>query len=91
VISRLEEFSPDMSEYINQVKRHKPTSWKHHLKKLLALKVNYRVDDIMVAVRRAQEYKVFETGTIESFLDNNSEPRYSIKLLFKPNKTEDYE
>jgi transposase len=91
VISRLEEFSPEMSEYLDQVKRHKPTSWKHHLKRLLSLKVNYRVDDIMVAVRRAQEYKVFETGTIESFLENNSEPRYSIKLSFKPNNTEDYE
>ena len=91
VISRLEGFSPEMIEYIDQVKRHKPTSWRHHLKRLLSLKVNYRVDDIMVAVRRAQEYKVFETGTIESFLENNSEPRYSIKLLFKPNKTEDYE
>ncbi len=91
VITRLKGFAPEMSEYIEQIKRHKPGSWGHHLRRLLALKVNYRVDDILVAVRRAQEYKVFESGTIESFLENNSEPRYSIKLTFKPNNTEDYE
>ncbi|MFW5699891.1 MAG: IS21 family transposase [Bacteroidota bacterium] len=84
VISRLESFSPEMSGYIEQIKRHKPGSWRHHLGNLLALKVNYRVEDIMVAVRRAWKYKVFESGTIERFLENNSEPRYSIKLSFKP-------
>lgn len=91
VISRLEAFSPEMGAYIEQVRRHKPGTWRHHLKSLLALKVNYRVDDILVAVRRAQRYKVFESGTIERFLANNSEPRYSIKLTFKPNKNSGYE
>jgi len=91
VISRLEAFSPEMSEYIEQIKRHKPNSWGHHLRSLLALKVNYRVEDILVAVRRAQQYKVFKSGTIERFLENNSEPRYSIKLSFKPNNNSDYE
>ena len=91
VISRLKAFAPEMSEYIDQVKRHKPGSWRHHLKSLLAMKVNYRVEDILVAVRRAQQYKVFESGAIERFLVNNSEPRYSIKLSFKRNKNSDYE
>lgn len=91
VISRLEAFAPEMSQYIDQVKRHKPGSWRHHLKSLLAMKVNYRVEDILVAVRRAQRYKVFESGAIERFLTNNSEPRYSIKLSFKPNKDSGYE
>jgi len=91
VISRLEAFAPEMSEYINQVKRHKPGSWRHHLRSLLALKVNYRVEDILVAVRRAWQYKVFESGTIERFLENNSEPRYSIKLSFKPKNKPGYE
>jgi len=91
VETRLKGFSHEMSEYIDQIKRHKPSSWGHHLRRLLALKVNYRVDDIMVAVRRAQQYKVFEAGTIESFLENNSEPRYSIKLSFKPKNNRDYE
>jgi len=91
VISRLEAFAPEMREYIDQVKRHKPGSWRHHLKSLLAMKVNYRVEDIMVAVRRAQSYKVFDSGAIERFLENNSEPRYSIKLSFKPKKDTGYE
>jgi transposase len=91
VISRLQAFAPQMSEYIEQVKRHKPGSWRHHLRSLLAMKVNYRVEDILVAVRRAQMYKVFESGTIEKFLANNSEPRYSIKLSFKRNNNHDHE
>ena len=91
VISRLEAFSPEIAGYIDQVKRYKPGSWRHHLKSLLALKVNYRVDDILVAVRRAQQYKVFDSGVIARFLENNSEPRYSIKLSFNRNNNSDYE
>src|SRR5665648_494 len=91
VISRLKAFAPEMEDYIDQVKRYKPGSWRHHLKGLLALKVNYRVEDILVAVRRAQQYKVFDSGVIGRFLENNSEPRYSIKLSFKRNKNTDYE
>jgi len=91
VVNRLEAFSPEMSDYIKQIKRYKPNSWGHHLRSLLALKVNYRVEDILVAVRRAQQYKVFKSGTIERFLENNSEPRYSIKLSFKPNNNSGYE
>jgi len=91
VIARLENFSPEMSEYIKQIKRHKPVSWRYHLRNLLAMKVNYRIDDIMVAVRRALQYRVFESGTIEGFLVNNSEPRYSIKLSFKPKNNNSYE
>jgi hypothetical protein len=83
VITRLEAFSPEMNEYIQQIKRHKPNSWGHHLRGLLALKINYRVEDILVAVRRAMEYKVFEYRAVEQFLANNSEPRYSMKLTFK--------
>jgi len=91
VISRLEAFSPEMGEYIEQVKRYKPGSWRHHLKSLLVMKVNYSVEDIMVAVRRAQSYKIFDSGVIARFLENNSEPRYSIKLSFSRNNNSDYE
>jgi transposase len=90
VIQRLEHFGPDMTEFIQLIKQHHPASWRHHLKHILSLRVNYREHDIMVAVRRAWEYKVFESGPIERFLDNNTESRYSIKLSFKPNNN-DYE
>jgi len=83
VISRLQGFAPEMEAYIDQVKRHKRSSWRHHLRRLLALKVNYHVDDILLAVRRAGQYKVFDAGTIEGFLENNSEPRYSAILSFR--------
>ncbi|MDA3834095.1 MAG: IS21 family transposase [Spirochaetales bacterium] len=91
VVSRLEAFAPEMGKYIEQIKRHKSHSWGYHLRKLLTLKVNYRIDDIMVAVRRAQQYKVYDAGTIEGFLVNNSEPRYSVKLTFKPRNNNDYD
>ena len=91
VVSRLEAFSPEMNGYIKQVKRHKQHSWGYHLRRLLALKVNYRIDDIMVAIRRAQQYRVYEAGDIEGFLKNNSEPRYSVRLSFKPKNDNGYE
>ena len=91
VISRLEGFGPEMAQYIELIKQYKGKSWGHHLRRLLALRVNYRTEDILVAVRRAMKYKVFDAGTIESFLENNSEPRYSVRLSFKPRKNNDYE
>lgn len=90
VIQRLEHFAPDMTEFIKLIKQHNPSSWRHHLKHILSLRANYKEQDIMIAVRRAWEYKVFESGPIERFLNNNAETRYSFKLSFKPNNN-DYE
>lgn len=81
VISRLRAFSPDMDQYIEQLKRYKKSSWGQHLRKLLALKVNYRVEDIVLAVRRAHEHRVYDAATIEGFLNNNSESRYNRLLI----------
>ena len=91
VILRVEAFAPDMKAYIEQLRRHKKASWGYHLRKLLALKVNYRVEDIVMAIRRAQDYRVYDATTIEGFLDNNSEPRHHIKLSIKPRKNNGYE
>ena len=55
VIRRLKDFAPEMEAYIEQVKRHKLSSWGYHLRRLLALKAIYHVDDILLAVRRAQQ------------------------------------
>jgi len=38
----------------------------------------------MVAIDRAQDYRVYEAGDVEGFLKNNSEPRYSVRLSIKP-------
>jgi len=88
VIIRLEAFAPDMKGYIEQLKRHKKASWGYHLRKLLTLKVNYREEDIVLAIRRAQDYKVYDAATIEGFLDHNSESRYPAKLSIKPRKND---
>ena len=91
VIKRLEGFAPEMEVFIEQVKRHKPSSWGHHLRRLLELNAVYHIDDILIAVRRAQQYKVFNASTIEGFLQNNSEPRYSARISFKPKNRNDNE
>jgi transposase len=91
VILRLMDFSSDMEAYIEQVKRHKPSSWGYHLRRLLALKVDYHTADILLAVRRAQQYKVFDAATIEGFLKNNSEPKCSVRLSIKSRNSNDYE
>jgi len=90
VISRLESFAPDMAKYIEQLKRHKPQSWGYHLRRLLALKINYHTEDIMLAVNRAQDYNVYDAGDIEGFLKNNSESRYSTRLSIKPRNNDHY-
>ncbi|MDF1576790.1 MAG: helix-turn-helix domain-containing protein [Bacteroidales bacterium] len=90
VISRLESFAPEMARYIEQLKQHKPHSWGSHLRRLLALKINYHTQDIMLAVNRAQDYNVYEAGDIEGFLKNNSESRYSTRLSIKPRSNDHY-
>jgi len=91
VIRRLEDFAPEMEAYIQQIKRHKISSWGYHLRRLLALKAVYHIDDILLAVRRAQQYKVFEARTIEGFLQTNSEPRYSARISFKTKNRNKYD
>lgn len=90
VITRLEDFAPEMAKYIEKLKRHKPQSWGYHLRRLLALKVNYHTEDIMMAVNRAHDYNVYEAGDIEGFLKNNSESRYSTRLSIKPRNNGHY-
>ena len=79
--ARLEAFGPQMKDYIEQLKRHKPTSYAHHLRKILALKVNYHVDDIMIAVRRATDHKVYESSSIENFLSLNATKKNELRLF----------
>jgi hypothetical protein len=86
VEKRLEAISPVMPGFIAQIKQHKSKSWGYHLRNLLALKINYQVEDILVAVQRAQKHKVYDVGSIKRFLENNSEPRYSVRLAFTPRK-----
>jgi len=86
VVRRLEEMGSIMPEYIEQVKKHKPGSYRSHLRRVLSLKVNYHSDDIIMAVRRGLKYKVYEAGSIENFLAVNASKKNEIRLF--PNKTD---
>jgi transposase len=81
IAGRLESFGPVMKDYTEQMRKHKPGSYLHHLRQILSLKVNYHVDDILIAVRRAIQHKVYESSSIENFLSLNAEKKNEIKLL----------
>jgi len=91
VILRLQALGHIMDEYIAEVKKHKPTSYRHHLRRVLSLKVNYHRDDIIMAVRRALKYKVYESSAIENFLSVNTEKKNEIKLFPKNRKRNEKE
>ncbi|MFZ2147088.1 MAG: IS21 family transposase [Sedimentisphaerales bacterium] len=84
VALRLNAFGPIMQEYTLQLKNHKPGTYLHHWRRLLSLKVNYRCDDIITAVRRALKYHVFESQAIENFLQVNAQKQSEIVF---PSKT----
>jgi len=69
---RLEAFGAPMQQYIAEVKRYNPSSYLHHWKHLLSLKVHYHVEDILAAVRRASKHHVYQTQAVENFLKINA-------------------
>ena len=81
IISRLESFGAEMTQYIQLIKRHKASSYTHHLRQILALKVNYHVDDIMIAIRRAMRHQIYESASIENFLELNATKKNELRLL----------
>ena len=70
-----------MEKYVEKVMVQKkdPTTM---LIKLLALKVNYSTQDILLAVKRALDHGVYDMKTIESFLSTHAQPLNAIKALF---------
>jgi transposase len=70
--ARLEAFGAPMQQYIAEVKRYHPSSYLHHWRHLLSLKVNYRVEDILTAVRRALKHHVYQSQSVENFLKINA-------------------
>jgi transposase len=83
VIARLETFGPPMTTFIQEIKKHKPRNYHYHLKSLLALKLCYHVEDIVLAVERALKFRVFEVRAIESFLATNAKKRNEPELMPK--------
>ncbi len=78
VIERLEALGPIVCDYIAQVKKHKPGSWRHHLKKVVALKVSFHSQDLVRAVQRAINYKVYDAASIENFLQNHAQKKNEV-------------
>jgi hypothetical protein len=62
---------------------HKVNSFRHHLSRILQLKVTYQKEDILMAVSRALKYKVYESSSIENFLHVNAEKINEITLFQK--------
>jgi transposase len=85
VISRLEGMGSVMTSYIEEVKKHWPGSFSHHLRKILSLKVNYHSDDIIMAVRRGLKHRVYRASDIENFLEVNARKKNEINLFGKNN------
>jgi len=81
VKQRLNNMGQVMEKYVEKVMVQKkdPTTM---LIKLLALKVNYSTQDILLAVKRALDHGVYDMKTIESFLSTHAQPLNAIKALF---------
>lgn len=84
VIGRLNAWHPIMKIFIEQMKKQKHKHYYYQLRSILALKINYEIDDIVIAIKRALKYKVLDSRAIENFLDINAQKKNEVKLL--PNK-----
>lgn len=80
---RLEAMGEVMTCYVQEIIKHKPSSYRHHLHRVLGLKVNYHQQDIILAVARALKYKVYESGAIENFLDSYAEKKNEYRIFSK--------
>ena len=78
--ARLEAFGPVMQNYIEAVKQHNPTTWRHHWQRLIALKAHYEPADMLQAVGRALKYHVHEVSAVENFLRINATKKSEIYL-----------
>jgi transposase len=81
VIDRLKAFGPPMETFIQEIKKHRPENYLYHLRGILALKYYYHAEDIVAAVQRATQYRVFEYRAIENFLETNSKKRNEPEIM----------
>jgi transposase len=80
---RLNGMGPIMQQYVEEVKKHKPSDYLHHLKQILSMKAEYYPDDIIMAVNRALRYKIYEASSIANFLTVNAQKKSEIRLFPK--------
>jgi transposase len=80
VIEKLKTFGPLMEQYIKEVMQHKKSNYRYHLQHILSMKVYYLIDDILKAVKRAMNYKVYESKAIENFLSNHAQKKNELTI-----------
>jgi len=78
---RLGSMGPVMEKYVGKIVAQKRDPGPM-LTKLLALKVSFSTQDILMAVKRALDHGVYDMRTIENFLATHSQPLNAIKTLF---------
>ena len=84
IVERLNAWHPIMPVFIEHVKAQKHKNHHYLLSHILALKVNYEISDIVIAIKRALKYKVLDARSIKNFLSVNAQKKNEVKLL--PNK-----
>jgi hypothetical protein len=83
--ARLLEIGEEMEDFMGHLKKCQPKSYMYHLRHIVSLTVNYTNDDMLCAIRRAINYKVFDSNAIEAFLEVNKQKKNEVKL-FPSNK-----
>jgi transposase len=76
---RLGKLGPIMQKYLQELKANKPKNYLYHLRAILSLKAQYYNEDIINAVSRALQYKVYEASSIENFLQGNAQKKNEIR------------
>ena len=79
LVQRLESLGPVVQNYVRELKANKPKAYLYQLRAILSLKAQYYNEDIIMAINRALQYKVYEASSIENFLKANAVKKNEIR------------
>jgi len=79
LIQRLGSLGPVVQNYVQELKANKPKTFMYHLRIILSLKAQYYNQDIIMAINRALQYKVYEASSVENFLQANAQKKNEIR------------
>ena len=87
--SKLKGLGETMQAYLAALKADREPRYTWSVKKLYQLFCEYKAEDLVAAVARAAEYRLFDVGRIETILlQNIAQNDYALPLDFEP---QDYE
>jgi len=78
LVQRLGSLGPVVQKYIQELKANKPKNYLYHLRTILSLKAQYYNQDIIMAVDRALQFKVYEASSVENFLRGYAQKKNEI-------------